>query len=672
MRPIERIQALWDRLPKIALVAAIVTVGLAERYSKLYYGNLVDDAMTSIVYAKQLALGNGVVFNVGERVEGYTNFLWVVFMAPIYALCHALGIEFIPVIIHVNVLVAAAVTVLVYALSARLFGPKHLATFVALALCLADNSFTVWAALGLEVHFLALWMLLALYLARTAPRRRALYTGLALLGAHLTRPDAGLFCAIVVGNELFEAASLFRRDRAAAGRAFRDAVVMAATWALPFAAYFAWRYDYYGWPFPNTYYLKLGGEIDAWARGIEYLRTFLDVRAYVPAFAVLAALSLGDKTIRTLFVYLVLHVSYVTYVGGDFFPGHRFYVPEIPQFALLVAAGVHALGRLATREGVAQRLGRLRIGPREVTGLGVVAAAVAVGLVWTRGLELGPIRGEVLAWRENLRSHRRVMQWMKQHARPGESMATCLIGHAGYYTGLRIIDVCGVLDPVVAHREVKNFGKGQAGHEKIAQADYIFEKHPTYVGLRILHGDLYRRGYFLDGNVPQGTFEGVWTRDTLPERAHRVEGTRIGFDRGDEFGWTVRGDSFFEFPAFRNHRGQGDITGASGGFANSFHPELGTKTVGLLVSPQFQLRGDLLVFRMAGGRDDVRLSARLVIDERTVLSTTGNNGDMMSRREWDIRPYRGKMATFEISDQAKDGWGYIAVDEIEQWALDRP
>jgi hypothetical protein len=275
-------------------------------------------------------------------------------------------------------------------------------------------------------------------------------------------------------------------------------------------------------------------------------------------------------------------------------------------------------------------------------------------------------------WRDNLRSHRRVLQWVKKHARAGETFATCLIGHTGYYTDLRVIDVCGVLDPVVAHRQVKNFGKGQAGHEKIAQADYIFAKRPTYIGLRILHGDLYRRGYFLDGNVPERTFDGVWTRDTLPERGHRLEGTRIGFDSGTEVGWTVRGNSFSEFPSFRHHPGQGEILGAWGGFANSFHPTLGTKTVGLIASPPIVLRGDLFVFRMAGGRDEVRLTASLMIDERPVFRTTGHNGDMMSRREWDIRPYRGKVATFEVSDQSKDGWGYLAVDEIEQWALDRP
>src|SRR5262245_28850159 len=120
-----RIRDLWDRTPKIPLAAMLLTVALGERYSRVYFRNLVDDAMTSVVYAKQLALGNGVVFNVGERVEGYTNFLWVVFMAPIYGVCHLLGVEFVPVIIHVNVLITAAVTLFVYLVAKELFGPNH-------------------------------------------------------------------------------------------------------------------------------------------------------------------------------------------------------------------------------------------------------------------------------------------------------------------------------------------------------------------------------------------------------------------------------------------------------------------------------------------------------------------------------------------------------------------
>src|ERR1044071_7168416 len=131
---------------------------------------------------------------------------------------------------------------------------------------------------------------------------------------------------------------------------------------------------------------------------------------------------------------------------------------------------------------------------------------------------MGPIQGEVITWRDNLRAHKRMLQWVGQHKRPGETFATCLIGHTGYYTEMPVIDVCGVLDPVIARKHVANFGKGQAGHEKIAPADYIFAKNPTYVGLNVLHGDLWRRGYFLNADIPAGTFEGLWEKRSEERR----------------------------------------------------------------------------------------------------------------------------------------------------------
>ena len=42
----------------------------------------VDDAYISYHYGKNLMNGNGLVYNPGEYVEGYTNFLWTIITAP--------------------------------------------------------------------------------------------------------------------------------------------------------------------------------------------------------------------------------------------------------------------------------------------------------------------------------------------------------------------------------------------------------------------------------------------------------------------------------------------------------------------------------------------------------------------------------------------------------------
>ena len=45
---------------------------------------LTDDAFISFRYARNLLEGNGLVFNPGERVEGYSNFLWVLELAALW------------------------------------------------------------------------------------------------------------------------------------------------------------------------------------------------------------------------------------------------------------------------------------------------------------------------------------------------------------------------------------------------------------------------------------------------------------------------------------------------------------------------------------------------------------------------------------------------------------
>ena len=40
-----------------------------------------DDAYISYRYAQNLVDGHGLIFNVGERVEGYSNLLWTLIVA---------------------------------------------------------------------------------------------------------------------------------------------------------------------------------------------------------------------------------------------------------------------------------------------------------------------------------------------------------------------------------------------------------------------------------------------------------------------------------------------------------------------------------------------------------------------------------------------------------------
>jgi hypothetical protein len=658
-------------VPALLALAVIVLVALAERYSTLFYRNAVDDALISMQYARNWIQGNGLVFNAGERVEGYTNFLWVVVLAPLYALSANTGLDFVLLATRVNTAMAALTLLLVRAIGKELWGSSRLPTLLALGLCVVDNSYVVWAALGLESHLLALCMLIGVWSAGTNVKIRGIWIGLALSAAQMTRPDAGLFNVALIaglGTAWFTA-----RERGGAERKERLKVLLTAgaTWLCVYGIYFLWRYRYYGWLLPNTYYAKVGaGDFDGWGRGLSYVRSFMSERAWLPAFAFFAMLA-KNTVLRSVAAYLAAHTLYVMWVGGDYFTGHRFFVPQVPLFALALGAELHELTAWSRRKFGAALEKRPQL-DRAVPLMAASALAGGLWLLYENGKEHGPLKTEILAQAGLVRINRNFMSWLSQHKPPHATFATCAIGSAGFDGNFeRVVDTCGIIDPVVAHRPVKNFGKGRPGHEKHATPWEILTEKPTYIDRLGSLMNYWPFGYYFDASMRLDlakTEEGVWRRDELLERGTYLTEHAWHFDPGQTSGWSVEGSAFADFPSLARSRKQEMGIGEQGPHANSFSEAFGDLPTGRLVSPLFPLLGNIMVLRVGGGYDPDRLRVSLWIDGKLVLSTTGFDSEHLSRREWNIRPYRGKQALLEVLDASSGPRGHIMVDEVIQWS----
>lgn len=84
----------------LSLVLFLIACGLVVLQAYFFNWKL-DDAYITFSYARNWVEGHGIVFNVGERVEGYTCFLWVALSAlglllgaPIEAWSTILGVAF--------------------------------------------------------------------------------------------------------------------------------------------------------------------------------------------------------------------------------------------------------------------------------------------------------------------------------------------------------------------------------------------------------------------------------------------------------------------------------------------------------------------------------------------------------------------------------------------------
>ena len=599
---------------------------------------------------KNWASGNGVVFNPGERVEGYTNFLWVALLAPLWPLVGHDAWRFAAAGWVLALTLGLLGILAVSAVAARVF--RFRLSWVIAVLWLAfDDAFISYTVFALENPLLVVCLLGGLVALSYRFRHWEWALGLSFALTAMTRPDGVLWPATFV----LAALPTLVRCRSDEGRAFaRSLGKVLASFVIPFGVYFVWRSAYYGYLFPNTFYLKVGHSLGAIERGKDYLLSYLRERWWAPCLAVTAFALARTLWIRWLLLYVVVHTAYVVYVGGDFYSGHRFLIALTPMFGLLVAASIDRV------------LARAPFSKWQPIVLGAVAFASLVA-IRAGTLEGGPGVLEIQVWDREVDLQVRTMRWLHERVRPGASMSLGDIGGAGLFANLKVLDVYGVVDPQIAHKQVPNFGTGKPGHEKVATPDEIMARQPTYIKWGFLSLPSPPPGYFIFNDFPPSiAMEALFVKDDLEQGQALAEGA-FHFTPGELAGWSREGDAFAAAPTIGPVADRSPITGALGPFVDSFTGSNGDAATGRLLSPAFTLRGDRMRLRVGGGRNPLHLRVSLLVDGERRFTETGTNYETLGRREWNIAPLRGKTARIEIVDGSTGAWGHILVDEIEQW-----
>jgi hypothetical protein len=412
---------------------------------------LQDDAYISLRYARNLLEGHGLVFNPGERVEGYTNFLWILQEA----LLGFLGVDLVFAAQLLGCAYAAGILVLLVFFPRGGAGAPSSAGVAAL-LVAANACIGLWALGGLEACGAAFFVLLADLLAREeGGRGRKLLLGLASGLALLTRPDTGVLLVGVAALQI---------TRAVRGRRASAVLLPLAAAVGVVAPWLVWKIAYYGALLPNTLLAK--GELTAvtLTHGREYLALYLSIFGW-PLVLVPLCFFRGPNRIWCVatLVGVACFGAWIVRVGGDHMVGFRFLVPAIPLLALLVE----------------EALGRELLSSR-VRHLPVVVGVLAVLLVaWSsfRSFQRATARDGAAFWGEQ------AGRWARK-SWPKESLvALNTAGSTPFYSRHAIVDMLGLVDPVIARREV---GPARLplqqlpGHGK-GDGAYVLSRRPDYV-----------------------------------------------------------------------------------------------------------------------------------------------------------------------------------------------
>ena len=417
-----------------------------------------DDAFIAFRYARNLARGLGLVWNPGERIEGYSDFLLVIALAGL----ERLGVDLVVAGRAQSATSGIACVLLAGGVTRRLL-PREPLLAGAAALVVAANPYVAaWGGAGLETTlFAALALGTALPLSGRAPDARAflLASALALLLA-LTRPEGvALYVALALAAFGSAEGDLQQRLRALAPGA--------ALFTVLGATYFAWRLSYFGDWLPNTFRAKSGFTPAHALRGLAYLVAFAAnpfVWLELP-LATLGAVALWRRRERALPALALALLAVVIGVGGDGLPMYRFLVPLIPVAAVLAAIGANALTARwipgAAHSGVA---------------LAAVGAVFALSFFPVRDAQYGLMVEqrdyEIPTWR--------AVGDALGHVLPHDALVAAVpIGALGWYSDLPILDMAGLTDRTIARAPVPT-GSGWAGHEK-HDGRYVLSRRPDAI-----------------------------------------------------------------------------------------------------------------------------------------------------------------------------------------------
>lgn len=450
---------------KIAVVALAVAAAAALLLHARAWQFVCDDAYISFRYAWNLAEHGALEYNLGERVEGYTNFLWVVVLA-LGTCLGALPEVAAPWLTQLGALAGAAATVvLVRAL--RGTSAWSVADLIPAFLLAAAPEYVVWAHGGLETSWAAALTIAAMAAAASGRWRAA---GVATALAGLTRPDAVLPIAVFFVTWSIGHVLGGRRERLPSTR---EAVVAVALAGGPLLVHLLWRWTYYGEWLPNTWAIKQHGRLLRDTFGIAYVTTWASALRLVW----LAPLVL---LLRARHAPLVLPIAavlgYAWSVGGDFMAYGRFLIVATALTAglvgwLLAEAGERVLGPR---------------GPAAATGVGLALAAVLgvmsrENLKKDRATATGWIDGRwegVTAMDRFARERVAAGTWFKEHVPEDTTISVGAAGALPYASKLRAVDVYGLVDRWPREVEVRPQAKARPGHQLMAPQAVIVARDP--------------------------------------------------------------------------------------------------------------------------------------------------------------------------------------------------
>jgi hypothetical protein len=432
----------------IILIPIFLFLGL----SALSFHYTTDDSYISYRYAQNFAEGRGLVFNPSERVEGYSNLLWVLILSAFSIL--KTDIIFVSKILGI---LSGVGTIL---LSARIalkdFQLSPLIAVLAVSFIGSFAGIVYFSTSGMETIFYLFQVTLLQFLLL---KRKYFTAGIVCATLIITRPEGIIFTlplAVAIYDE-FSFKSPF----------FKNAIKAFAIPVLIVIALTVFRLSYYGALLPNTFAAKINHDspinffIEHTKGFFTYSMEDFTFDGLILTLSGLGMLLVFKREFRPMIVSVLLVCFFIWYAGGDWMSFARFYIPIIPLLSLFMYAALSKLTNLFDTAFKNKLTLVLLLIPVIFNTMHTTRAIVKLNKneLYNPALSADP--------------HVRIGKYLKSIAQPGDTVAVNEVGAISHYSDLHVIDILGLTDKKIA----KLMHKTPATE----YADYIIEARPKYI-----------------------------------------------------------------------------------------------------------------------------------------------------------------------------------------------
>ena len=331
----------------IYLLVSIFIIGCLYGFPKIG----IDDANIYFVYMKNFADGKGFVYNVGsESVEGFTSILWTLIGSFIFIFTN--HIEICLLIINVVLLfftLKIAIKIIELFIKDEHLSANYITLF--LGFLVVFPGFYDWTVLslletGLWTFELVLftYLLIVPYLNNNFSfQKSTIIISLLFPFFIITRPESILIGLVFIAIRVLQ---LFL-EKISFRKILIHTIPMCVVFIISLIALTKWRLYYFGYPFPNTYYVKMSdGFLNNLFEGAIYFGKYVSrTNPLIIAFFVLIFIwfikminekdyTTTNKIIFSLVIISLVGIGIPFYTGGDHFRMSRFYQAFSPIFHL--------------------------------------------------------------------------------------------------------------------------------------------------------------------------------------------------------------------------------------------------------------------------------------------------------------------------------------------------